>query len=155
MTRGRAGSVAIVLACLAWLGFPPPVRAESGQGQASVIVTFTGFRNDDGMLLAEIYNRSDGFPQHSERALAKASSPIHGGHAHIAFDNLRPGEYAVVAFHDENGNYELDKNWMGIPTEGIAVSNDAPHLMGPPKFEDARFPVPEGGRTLTLQMQYH
>lgn len=137
------------------LAFPTPAPADTAAHSASVIVTFTGFRDDSGHLLAEIFNRADGFPTNPDRALARVQADIVGGVAHVAFDNLPAGDYAVVGFHDENGDYVLQKNWLGIPTEGIAVSNDASHLTGPPHFDEARFVVPEGGRSLTMAIKYH
>jgi uncharacterized protein (DUF2141 family) len=26
------------------------------------------------------------------------------------------GQYAVVVYHDENGNHKFDRNWIGFPT---------------------------------------
>jgi uncharacterized protein (DUF2141 family) len=49
------------------------------------------------------------------------------------------GEYAVSAFHDQDGNGELNTNLIGMPKEPIAASNNALGKFGPPKFEDAKF----------------
>lgn len=155
----RQRSVIWILALWTCLAVSGRVAADAPgapvQGTTRVEVTFMGCRNDTGMVLAEIFNRADGFPQRSERAVFRTASAIHNGVARVVFDNLPPGDYAVVGFHDENGNLKLDKNWMGIPIEGIAVSNNAPHEMGPPKFEEARFAVPPTGRSFSLPMQYH
>lgn len=40
-------------------------------------------------------------------------------------DALKPGNYAVAFFLDENGNGKLDTNWMGIPIEAYGYSNGA------------------------------
>ena len=44
----------------------------------------------------------------------------------IIFAGLPPGDYAVAAFHDADGNGELGTNILGIPTEGYGFSNGAP-----------------------------
>lgn len=54
---------------------------------------------------------------------------------------LPPGEYAVSIFHDRNNNGELDTNFIGMPKEPIAMSNNARPKFGPPKYEDAVFSV--------------
>jgi uncharacterized protein (DUF2141 family) len=56
-------------------------------------------------------------------------------------EGIEPGEYGIKAFHDVNGNGELDTNVLGIPNEPFAFSNNAPANFGPAKWEDAAFPV--------------
>ena len=65
---------------------------------------------------------------------------------------LPPGEYALLAYHDENGNGELDFRPLGIPKEPIAVSNGAGRLLGPPRFDSAKFAVDGETTHLTLQL---
>ena len=60
----------------------------------------------------------------------------------------------MVAFHDENGNGELDRNVLGIPTEGHAFSNDATGRMGPPAFADAAVTVGSDPATAFATMSY-
>jgi len=48
------------------------------------------------------------------------------------------GEYAVVVFEDGDGDKELTKNFLGIPTEGFGFSrnyNPFRHF-GPPDFDE-------------------
>src|SRR3546814_5617415 len=72
----------------------------------------------------------------------------------LVFKDLPPGRYAVLAYHDENGNGELDRRFGMIPTEGYGLSNN-PKVMGPPSFEDSAFEVPAGEPTrVTLEMRY-
>jgi outer membrane protein len=52
--------------------------------------------------------------------------------------NALPGEYALVVYHDENGNGRLDKNFIGIPKEALAFSN-AYQPKGPPSYTRAAF----------------
>ena len=52
---------------------------------------------------------------------------------------LPPGRYAFSLFHDLNDNGELDANFIGMPKEPIALSNNARARFGPPKFDDAVF----------------
>ena len=33
----------------------------------------------------------------------------------------------------------LDRNFLGLPTEGTGASNDAYNMFGPPSYDDARF----------------
>ncbi len=67
------------------------------------------------------------------------------------FRGLKPGKYAISAYHDENDNGKLDTNFVGIPSEDYVASNDARGTMGPPNFEDAVFNYPGGPLKLTAR----
>ena len=62
------------------------------------------------------------------------------GPVEAAFE-LPAGAYAVRAFHDVDGDGELNTNPFGIPIEPFAFSNDARGRMGPPGWSAARFTV--------------
>ena len=58
------------------------------------------------------------------------------------------------AFHDENGNGELDTNLVGIPSEGYGFANDPVIRFGPPDFEAAAVTVGEGSEVAVLTLNY-
>lgn len=37
------------------------------------------------------------------------------------FKSVNDGTYKISAFHDENGNYQINKDEKGIPTEGFVI----------------------------------
>lgn len=69
----------------------------------------------------------------------------------ITAEDLPPGEYAIRIMHDVNGNDELDANFVGMPTEPYAFSNNAKGMFGPAIWEDARF-VLEGEVTQVINL---
>jgi uncharacterized protein (DUF2141 family) len=73
--------------------------------------------------------------------------------AHIRIQNVPPGDYAVSVIHDENGNGRLDK-FVGIPREGFGFSRNPRLRMGPPGFEQCRFPVAGGLVSEAIRMKY-
>ena len=58
------------------------------------------------------------------------------------------------AFHDENGNGELDTNLFGIPSEGYGFANDPDSTFGPPKFEAAAVNVGDTGGVAVMTVRY-
>ena len=68
--------------------------------------------------------------------------------------DLPTGRYAVNAFHDENGNGELDTNLVGIPSEGYGFANDPVIRFGPPEFEAAAVTVGESSAVAVLTLNY-
>jgi len=81
-------------------------------------------------------------------------APAASGEAHVVVRGIDPGVYAVQAFHDENDNLELDRNFLGLPEEGMGFSNDAPMRFGPPRFEDAAIEIDAGGAAIRLRLRY-
>jgi len=65
-----------------------------------------------------------------------------------------PGTWAVQAYLDENDNEQVDRNFVGIPTEGLGFSNDAPFRFGPPSYGDAAFQLGTGGGRIRLSLRY-
>lgn len=66
-----------------------------------------------------------------------------GGAQPGRISDLPAGEYALVAYQDENGNGRLDKNFMGIPREPVGFSNRY-WPQGAPTFTRAAFQLGEG-----------
>ena len=65
-----------------------------------------------------------------------------------------PGTWAAQAFHDENRNGEIDRNYFGIPTEGLGFSNDARFNFGPPAFAAAAFQLGPAGGRIRFSLRY-
>lgn len=138
--------VLISAACLPLLG------AAAAPQQASLHLTFEGLRSQKGSIRLCLWRDPAGYPDCTRGTGAtKESVPA----AHPVFDitGLPPGDYAVSAIHDENDNKKLDKSFIGMPTEGVAFSNNAKIAFGPPKFEKVRFHV-DGETTQTMRMRY-
>jgi uncharacterized protein (DUF2141 family) len=49
------------------------------------------------------------------------------------------GDYALSIFYDKDDDGRLDTNFVGMPKEPIALSNNAVAKFGPPKYADAVF----------------
>ena len=58
-------------------------------------------------------------------------------------ENVPPGEYALMVYHDENNNERIDKNFIGIPKEPLGFSNRY-EPKGPPSYSRAAFVLGEG-----------
>ena len=58
-------------------------------------------------------------------------------------ENVPPGEYALMVYHDENNNEQIDKNFIGIPKEPLGFSNRY-EPKGPPSYSRAAFVLAKG-----------
>ncbi len=116
-----------------------------------VTVRVENVRNSSGSILVAICTPEAFLSLHcAHHGRAKARE----GTAEVTVGDVPPGSYAVQAIHDENENRELDRNLIGLPREGLAISRDAPMRMGPPRFADAAVEIGEGGGSVTLRMRY-
>ena len=71
----------------------------------------------------------------------------------VKIPGVPPGKYAAQVFHDEHDDGKIHRNFLGIPTEPIGFSNDAPlHLHGP-RFTEAAFAVEHGVERITLKLR--
>lgn len=75
------------------------------------------------------------------RPVRVAQVTVDGGTATAAFEGLPVGDYAMKAFHDVDGDGEMDTNPFGMPTEPFAFSNNAVGNMGPAGWDRAAFAV--------------
>jgi uncharacterized protein (DUF2141 family) len=113
----------------------------SGRGlepPATLTIHVRNVRNGSGQVLCALHSRPESMAN-PDLAFRRARGEIVHGAAVCVFEDVPVGDYVVAVVHDENGNSRLDTNFLGIPREGVGVSNDARGFLGPPRFEDARF----------------
>lgn len=73
-----------------------------------------------GRVMVGIYNKERGAFEQESRYDGQAKPAVKGRVTFIF--ELPEGSYAVGAYHDQNNNGVLDKNWIGIPKEPYAMS---------------------------------
>jgi uncharacterized protein (DUF2141 family) len=144
-------TIAIAFFSSAMLAVAPAARSLE---ENSIKIIVVGLRSNDGEVDCALFNSADGFPDDGSKAIKKIRSKIENRQAVCVFTDVAPGDYAVSEFHDENGNGKLDRNFIGMPKEGVGASNDAAGHMGPPKFDAARFKFNGGFAVMTIHTKY-
>ena len=100
-------------------------------------VNVSQISSDDGKIIAKLYTSKENF---LDTALESRVASIENGNSTLVFQNIEEGIYAIAIIHDENGNDKIDFNFLGIPSESLAASNNAKaFFIGPPSFADAKF----------------
>lgn len=136
-------SIVLLAICFGFKDATPP----------SLVVKFSGLRSDDGWVRLILFNQGDGFPKEHDKCVLTKNVLLREEGNTINLGELPPGEYAIAVIHDENGNEKFDFNFIGIPKEGYAFSNNAKALFGVPKFDNAKFAL-QDDKEVTLQMVY-
>jgi uncharacterized protein (DUF2141 family) len=80
----------------------------------------------------------------------KESIPAAAGFVEVSFENIPPGVYAVVGYHDVNGDNEFNRTW-GVPREPYALSGPAGEMLAP-GFEDAAIEIRPGVNDVILRL---
>jgi uncharacterized protein (DUF2141 family) len=105
----------------------------------TLTVNIDQIKEQTGKLHVALY-RSEQSYQQGKDAVAAVAKTVSGDTQQLVFPDLADGQYAIKIMHDANENGELDRNIMGIPSEGYGFSNNAGQF-GPASFKDAAFAV--------------
>jgi uncharacterized protein (DUF2141 family) len=151
----------LAILAAAWCG----LCLASGTSAASELrLVIEGIESSHGTIVAGLYDSARKYDQavsDSSRVLVNDPKRIVGislrptGEVHtLVFPDLTPGEYAVIVFHDENDNGKFDKNALGIPLEGYAISNNARGVLSAPTFQEASVHVDDQAKTIRIALQY-
>ena len=119
-------------------------------GELTVIINSA--RNEQGHIEIHLINSPAQFNNKSP-SYAVCHKVINNLKAQCAFRDLPYGDYAIFAFHDQNADQTLNYNFLGLPTEKLAISgidlaeNEQPSYLQS-KFE---FNSPQAQLFLNLQ----
>lgn len=137
---------AAAMASLEQLGLSaPPETVSLSTAVISVIVE--NVQTDDGTVNIGL----------CDKGLSRETCPYDkevrasAGFIEATFQNIPPGSYAVVAYHDVNGNGQFDR-LLGIPREPYALSGQAAKKMVP-TFSDAVLPIQRGENAVVIRLK--
>ena len=145
MLRPPFAALALGLTALSATALSTPALAQD----ATVTLTFETEARTGAVMVALYDSReayAGGRPVGSMRLDAASGAPV------AVFRDLPPGDYAAKAFHDVDGDGEMNVNPFGLPTEPYAFSNNAVGNMGPARWEQAHFAV-SGATAQTIRLR--
>ncbi|MDF0542963.1 DUF2141 domain-containing protein [Sphingobium sp. H39-3-25] len=105
-----------------------------------------------GWIRFALYRGAKGF-RHEKQAIKVIQVRATAASVTARFDDLPPGQYAVIAYHDANEDQKLGLRFGMFPTEGWGLSNN-PRVMGPPSFSASSFTVNEQGGSISINLRY-
>lgn len=114
-------------------------------------VVLDDVKHANGQLHVGLYRDADSFRKEG-RAAAVRIVPATSGRVSVAFDAQPPGRYAVMAWHDEDGDGQFKRRFGMFPVEGYGLSNN-PDKAGPPAFDDSAFDLPAASGVV-VRMRY-
>jgi uncharacterized protein (DUF2141 family) len=133
----------IAAACKSAVVAPSDFPASSSQQGSTLTVTIAGIESTDGFIWVTLGDNEEIFP----RGRRTAVTPAKQGTVEVKFSRLKPGKYAVFAFHDANDNARMDTNALRLPSEGAGTSG------GGMSFSASAFDVAADTR-IKIEMDY-
>ena len=121
--------------------FNPLTIAQHNLDQEKVgdlTVLIHNLKNNKGEVKIGLFNSEDSYNGKKEKYKG-AMLKVENKQAKWVIENIPFGEYAIKAFHDEDGDDKVDTNFIGMPTERYGFSNNVKGLFGPPSFDKAKF----------------
>jgi uncharacterized protein (DUF2141 family) len=119
----------------------------------SIHLHISGIQEARGSLRIAMFDNEESFLNTPNAIYLKVLEVNDTLERKLSIPNLPEGDYAVAVFHDLNKNGRLNTNWLGIPTEPYAFSNDAGRKWKKPGFEDARFSLKEHSKVVELRLR--
>ena len=126
---------------------------EQSRGQANnrIIVVVENITSDAGTINVGVFNSEKNFLEIPyKKAIKKAEA---GKSIVFEFTGIPNGAYTVSAYHDLNGNGDLDTNFIGIPDEPYGISREGRRAYGPPSYSNAVFRITEENVRLTITLE--
>lgn len=158
MTFGRSAAAALAAIagfCMAGTARADNIRPFESLARFSdpdhvVLAVRAEFGKPGGMVMLAAYDSEETF---LTQAMMKHRAAVNeDGVAIVTFRGLAPGDYAFVAFYDENGDGRLNRNALGVPTEPFAFSNDVTPKLRRPRFDETSVPI-EPGAVVVITLQ--
>lgn len=124
----------VLAACLVLA--PVAAQGQTPSEGADIVFTFeTGAQT--GAVMVALFDSQASYD--AGDTVRVAAVDVASGQSAATFRGLPAGDYAMRAFHDVNGDGEMNTNPFGMPTEPYAFSNNARGNMGPASWDRARF----------------
>lgn len=116
-------------------------------------IEFTGIHNNRGQIAIGLNTSPEGWPRQPEIELAWPKQDLKDGTLVVRIDQLTYGTYAMSVLDDVDFDEEM-KMFMGIPREGFGFSNNPPHKLSVPDFEECAVIIDQPVTRITIEMRY-
>ncbi|MGD1880648.1 MAG: DUF2141 domain-containing protein [Kiloniellaceae bacterium] len=154
-------AVAAAALWLALLAIPAASRAETPvqvcevSDPTAIQVTVEKVRSSKGLITAVLYSDNpDTFLKRGAR-LDRIRVDAQEGETQLCLHApTAAGRYTVALYHDENGNKEFDRDFLGIPTEGYGFSQNPGFRFGKPDQDETLFTIDGALTTLKISILY-
>jgi uncharacterized protein (DUF2141 family) len=126
--------------------------ARASETDGEIVASVSDLRNASGVVRIALYAREGEWL--SRETVSDCVAHVHGEHARCSLGVHAPGTYAIAVLHDEDGDGDMDRDFIGLPQEGYGFSSGARPGFGPPSFGDASFEHGESRSDVPVRARY-
>ena len=112
--------------------------ADTAKAQVPLKLVITNLKSPTAPVIVGVYNEKCKFPDPKSQLKVYTFKPDSISLTAIISD-LPFGVYALAIYQDVNSNGKIDKNFIGVPTEPYAFSNNFKPTVKAPAFKNCRF----------------
>jgi uncharacterized protein (DUF2141 family) len=127
----------------------PVVKTIATQKPLTLIIN--NLKSESAPVIVSVYGTESKFPDPHGQLKEYKFKP-HSNVLTAKIANLKFGTYAIATYQDENSSGEIDKNFIGMPTEGYAFSQNFKPTIKAPNFDQCKFDYNANENTLTIKM---
>ncbi len=124
-SRVRCACIALMGLCVAGALRAQPIDVQ---------IQLSGLRSTQGKVLVAAHATRDSFPSQWDKAAARLEVAAGAPTLTLTLTLPAPGRYALIVVHDEDGNGQMSKNFVGLPREGYVTGHN-PKSLEFPRFE--------------------
>ena len=144
--------VALLLLVGSEVGAALPLPRATAESTEAVTVTVSALVSTTSTVKLFFYNTRAGFLKRGQWAFVKAVKPEGKSQFSLPVE-LPRGDWAVAITQDLNNNDKIDKNFIGIPTEPYAFSNNVRPTVAAPDFNECKFKVDGPGKVVSIVLK--
>jgi len=137
---------------LAFLLFFQLVVINAEETGVELTINITGIKENKGVIRVGVFKTEADYKQKANQ-FRQGSYPAEGKSITVKYQNVPPGTYAIIVYHDINNNDQNDSNAIGIPKEPFGFSNNIVPGISLPPFDKTNFEVVDKNITLDVGLQ--
>lgn len=122
----------------------------SSSSNPKLTIKISNIEKIKGEIKVGVFNTDTHFLKEGY-AIKNYSVKVENNTAILTIVDLPKGEYAITMYHDQNSDNECNRNFIGIPKEPYAFSNNIKPKMSAPKYKDCKFDLTEN-KTLNIKL---
>ena len=122
------------------------------QSQSNALtIDITNIKDLKSDIHVQLFNQHQHFPK-PPFASEIIIKPNGKNKVTASFPGIETGSYAVIVYQDSNGNGKFDRNFIGIPKEPYALSQNFHPKMSSPTFEECKVVFGPNKTAFSLEM---
>ena len=121
---------------------------------ATVNINVSGIKSKKGQIILSVFKNSESYSQEKPyKKLKFDKKDLINGSLELKC-TLDVGVCGIIILDDENGNEDMDKNFLKMPKEGFGFSNYYMQSLKRVSFEDFKLNLNNGVNNVQIKVKY-